>query len=205
MLTEDTLLGHNKKVEASNISLQLLQKFYKKYLCDRLFVFELENDDEVILVFKEENMCHLLGIQHVMTGQHRAKDYAGSTGYQLIEDGTVTCSFLESKNKSGYRGIRNRLAYFHFVVSMLQSPELIEFTKDGLTTRMNFDLLMYQQHIQETRTVYLHLGLEKDKKSNVYRPVSFYEDKSDRYVVGRTKWKVMKVRVESSYLGVPSS
>lgn len=50
------------------ISLQEIQKFYAEKLENRIFQYTLRGGQVIELAFYKENLCHLLGIQHVISG-----------------------------------------------------------------------------------------------------------------------------------------
>ncbi|MGZ4111816.1 MAG: PBECR4 domain-containing protein [Tumebacillaceae bacterium] len=188
MLTIDDLLTLQRMPRESDISLELFQQFYKLYLCDQIFIFELEDGKEIKLQFEEDNLCHLLGIHHIL--KHRR--YKGQSGYELIVDGTVTIQFLKQQNKIGYQSKKHRLLYFPFVYQMILTPLLVEYSGTGMQSSMDFELIIYNSVDRK----YLHLGLRKDRDSDFYYPVSFFEDSRDRYVSGQKLISVHHVRID---------
>ncbi len=52
---------------------------YEQNLCDKLFVLVLSNKKEINFRFFREDLCHLMGIQHVYG---KSKAYLGKTGYE---------------------------------------------------------------------------------------------------------------------------
>ncbi len=144
MLSVTDLLTIQKKPNIKDVSLQLFQEFYKEHLCGRVFHFELDDTDRpsIKLRFKEENLCHLLGIQYIVAKLKNKHEYAGKTGYQKLENGTLTFDFLKATDRTWFKSKRNRMLYFPFVHQIVQNPTVIVFSNDGLNTNLDVDALV---------------------------------------------------------------
>jgi hypothetical protein len=194
MLSVTDLLTIQKKPHEKDISLQLIQTFYKEHLCDRVFHFELDDEERplVKLRFEEKNLCHLLGIQYIVKHMRNRHIYAGESGYKLIENGTVTIDFLKRTNRTWYKSKKNRILYFPFVYQVVNNPTVIVFSSDGLNTSLDVDIILYN-HIDNT---YLHLGLDKDADSDYYYPKSFYDRKKNDHIDGRKHLPIKSIKIE---------
>ncbi|MEB6551135.1 PBECR4 domain-containing protein [Heyndrickxia sporothermodurans] len=194
MLSVTDLLTVQTMPSVTDVSLQTIQLFYKEHLCDRVFIFELDDKDRPIvkLRFSEKHLCHLLGIQYVLTPQMHGYKYLGSTGYTFIEDGTVTFDFLKTENKIGFKSKKRRMLYFPFVYQILKNPTTIIFNKSLVSTMIDVDIILYNQ----LNNTYLHLGIDKDADSDFYYPKSFYDRKKDDHISGQTQVLVKAMRVE---------
>lgn len=188
MHTVEDLLTIQRMPRESEISLQVIQQFYKKYLCDRIYVYQLASGEEVRFAFKEDNLCHLLGIQHIL----KPYRFQGQSGYDLLADGTVTIQFLKQKNKQGYKSKKHRILYFPFLYQLVLAPILIQSESEGQSGNMQYELIVYNQ----VDCKYLHLGLRKKEDRDFYYPVSFFEDGRDRYVSGQPVRLVHTVHVD---------
>lgn len=165
MLRVEDLLVIQQMPRESDLSLELIRQFYKLHLCDRIFILELDDGTEIHFMFEEDNLCHLLGIHHIL-GSHK---FQGQSGYDLIVDGTTTIQFLKRQNKQAYKSKKQRILYFPFVYQMIWNPVLIEYTGQ-VNTRMDFEIILFNMIDRK----YLHLGLRKYKNSHFYYPVSFF-------------------------------
>lgn len=195
-MRETDLLRMTEMVPEEKICLQTYLRFYEEHFCRKFFIYEIEDGSEVLLTFQEENLCHLLGVHHVVKGLRKKSDYEGRQGYEAIRSGHLTVPFLHATNKKGYKSIRRRLRLFPFLYQMVHHPQLVEFTDNGLITRMRFDLLMHYHNDMDS--LYMHVGLSKFRRDrNIYFPRSFFEDTEPRYIEGRVQRKVIQVRVES--------
>ncbi|HDR7455009.1 TPA: hypothetical protein QCX53_005139 [Bacillus cereus] len=194
MLSVTDLLSLTTKPKEKDISLQVIQKFYKEHLCDRLFIFELDDPQRSIikLRFKEANLSHLLGIHYILKPTKKGASYAGQNGYNLLENGTVTFELLKTTNKQWFKSKKNRMLYFPFVYQVLQNPTAIIFSSSHLTTQLDLDIILYN-HLDNT---YLHLGLDKDSDSDFYYPKSFYDRKKDDHIAGQTKLTIKSKKIE---------
>lgn len=194
MLSVTDLLTIKTKPAEADITLQTIQQFYKEHLCDRVFIFELDDPNRpfVKLRFHERDLCHLLGIQYVVKGLRNKNQYAGEPGYNKLEDGTVMFDFLRTTNNAWFKSKRNRMLYFPFVYQIVQNPTMIIFTAGASTTKLDVDIILYS-HMDNT---YLHLGIDKDADSDFYYPKSFYDRKKDDHIAGRTVLPVKSINVE---------
>jgi hypothetical protein len=194
MLSTSDLLSIKKKPSEKDISLQTLQTFYKENLCDRVFIFELDDPDRPVIKirFHENHLCHLLGIQYVVKKLKNKSEYSGAKGYQKLENGTLTIDFLKQTNNTWYKSKKNRMLYFPFVLQVVSNPTVIVFSDENLQTKLDFDIILYNH----TDNTYLHLGLDKTSGSEFYYPKSFYEQKKDDHINGRKQLTIESIKVE---------
>lgn len=194
MLSVTDLLTIQTKPELTDLSLQTIQEFYKENLCDRLFVFELEDTSRqtIKLRFKEDHLCHLLGIHYIMSSTQNATSYAGHSGYNLLRNGTVTFDFLKTTDRINFKSKKNRMLYFPFVYQVLQNPTAIIFDGSTTNTRIDVDIILYNQ----LNNTYLHLGLDRNGKSAYYYPKSFYDRKKNDHITGQTQITIKSKRIE---------
>jgi hypothetical protein len=189
----DLLTIKNRPLEV-DISLQTIQQFYKEHLCDRVFIFELDNKERPVvkLRFHERHLCHLLGIQYVVKGLKNNKNYTGEPGYKKLKDGAMTFDFLKTANTVWFKSKKNRMLYFPFVYQVVQNPTMIIFSVGTLTTKLDVDIILYS-HMDNT---YLHLGIDKDIDSDFYYPKSYYDRKKDDHIAGRDQLAVKSLKIE---------
>jgi len=86
-LTLEQLMVRTTKPLISDISLQVLQELYEQYLLPYSFVYELSNDDTIVLHFEKENFCHLFGLEKMLTGKILAMDLKKYKGmHQFLKE-----------------------------------------------------------------------------------------------------------------------
>jgi hypothetical protein len=194
MLSVTDLLTIQTKPKVNDISLQTIQEFYKEHLCDRLFVYELEDTDRPIikLRFSEFHLSHLLGFHYILKPTRKGTSYTGQSGYDRIKDGTVTFDFLKQANNQWFKSKKNRMLYFPFVYQILQNPTAIIFDQQLVSTRLDVDIILYNQ----LNNTYLHLGIDKDEDSDFYYPKSFYDRKKDDHITGQKQVIIKSKRIE---------
>ena len=171
------------------ISLQEIQKFYAEKLENRIFQYTLRGGQVIELAFYKENLCHLLGIQHVISGN---KEYIGIRGYRKIESGVLTADLLRKHNENQYRQMRIRIAKFMEVANLLVNGSIYRFyflrQKDS---KIRADYIVYWHNIDSK--IYCNLFLAKKrtllvdaKKSNGYTAISYTvlkeKDDHDMYI-----------------------
>jgi hypothetical protein len=196
MLSVTDLLTLQNLPSESDLTLQTIQEFYEEHLCNRVFVFNLDDEDYPVikLRFEKRHLCHLLGIQYVVKGLKKKSIYSGEKGYKQIENGTVTFDFLKKTNIQWYKSKKKRMLYTPFIYQIVANPTIIEFTPGNLTTRLDVDIIFYNQ----VDNTYLHLGLEKDTDSDFYYPKSFFDRKKDDHIEGRRQLTVLTTEIETN-------
>jgi hypothetical protein len=182
MLTIEQLQGLTALPKMSDISLKLLLEFYEANLCGREFKYDLADDTgtnhSVSLVFRNENFCHLLGLQHIKSSG--SKIIQGVRGAQDIKDGRVTFDTLKTVNAGRFKSVKYRIQYFPFLLQLLQNPSVIQFdpalVNDCVIT---CDLMLHEDY--ESRKV--HLGIEKNTDGEYFAKTYMIENKcGTRYI-----------------------
>ena len=166
------------------INLKLLLENYSNNLCNKIFKYTVLNrtknkDDNVIIRFYNENLCHLLGLQHVYD---KSTKYLGESGYNLIKEEKLTVNSLKQHNAKGYNYIKIKLKHFDEIYDIMTNGVLIRFKPELVYPRtiITADFLL----IKDNATYILHLFLRKEyENSDNYAPVSFvvHTDKDDHY------------------------
>ena len=70
----ERFLNRRKKVSISQIDLKLFFEFYKKYICQYLYSYTLEDNKEIVVRFEEDNFSYVLGLHKFKS----IKDYENS-------------------------------------------------------------------------------------------------------------------------------
>lgn len=171
------------------VNLQELQKKYESELCDRSFVFELENNKNIEIVFFREQFCHLLGIQYIFEHDRR---FIGRQGYNKILNGDITSESLQKHNSKQFSFIKERLQNFNKIKNIVTTGELIKFYPERAKpkTKIAADFIIFQN--EEAHILHLFLRQER-QNSNVYAPVSFVikslNDKSKHQFIDNQEYK----------------
>ena len=74
----------------------------------RMFKYKLNGKIDVAIIFYRENLCHLLGLQHIYG---KNKEYLGINGYNKIKNGQLIKNNLKKHNKAEYNRIEIKLDY----------------------------------------------------------------------------------------------
>ena len=166
------------------ISLKLLLNNYNCNLCNKIFKYTVlnrtrNNGDRIIIRFYNENLCHLLGLQHVY---HKSSKYLGKNGYNLIEDEKLTIKSLKKHNEKGYNFIKIKLKHFDEIYDIMINGSLIRFNPDKVfpKTYISADFML----VKDNTTYILHLFLRRENNNtDNYAPVSFvvHTDKDKHY------------------------
>lgn len=135
LLTTKELKLINRKPLESELSLELLLNYYEEFLTERVFAFELDYSTKPVvnLRFEKDNLCHLLGFQHIFEDEPDATSYSGASGYDLIKTGIVTMdTFKKPHIRPKYKASRERILYFAYIYQLLKNPTVILFSNEHL-------------------------------------------------------------------------
>ncbi len=174
--------------------LQIIQSYYERRLCDRLFRYTLSNGTVIEITFYREAFCHLLGIQHIT----RNRRYIGRTGYERIQNGQLNIRQLKDTNRAGYAKIKHRIEFFTHIGHLMEYGDIFRFYPERAgNTRIQAAFLVHEKD----RELYLHLFLAKESpNSNAYAPVSYIvltdrDDAPMRYISGQEHKKVIALDI----------
>jgi hypothetical protein len=125
-------------------------------------LYELKHkQQEVRLRFKQGDLCHLLGIHHILSGSENF----GERGFKKLKFGTNTFSTLMHANKGNYEDMEYRKLYFPFVYQLIHNPKVvINDPHDSSLVRAQFS---FYNNVSEH---YVELKLRVEK-SNVFEVI----------------------------------
>lgn len=170
--------------------------FYETELCNRIFKYQLNNKIDIEIIFYIENLCHLLGLQHIYK---KNKKYLGQSGYDKIKNGQLKRNNLKKHNKAAYNEIEIKLNLFDEISDMLKSGKLIKFYqyRTKPLSSIPADFIIFQ----DKKEYILHLFLKQENdKTNQYVPISFIvkssNDKSkNQYISGQEYKKITNFEI----------
>ena len=200
MLSVTDLLTLTKKPKRKFLSLLTIQQFYKEHLCDRLFIFETDNVERPVikLRFKEEHLCHLLGLHYIFDEKRHGTAYIGDEGYNLIKNGTLTFEFIEQIDKNALSKNENRILFFPFTYQILQNPTSIVFLPETVPfkSQLKVDLIFYNR----LNNRYIHLGLDRFKnRPQNYFPKSFFDRRDTNFIDGQKEMNIISIKTLKEY------
>ncbi len=162
MLSICDLINRESLPQEQEISLRLLMDFYEKYLCTRVFIFTLEDDIEVKIIFTDgSEVFHLLGANHIyantpMTGKRFAKG---------VRDESITLASLRKLNAKAYRDYLDRICSLACIDAVLKKSEYLWF-KDGRIQGSGIEVkYLLLKNIDEKS---LHLGIDRRHEDRPY-------------------------------------
>lgn len=125
MLTLDNLLGANNVSNITDISLQLYKDFFDNVLCNRLFLYNLDDGKKLTLKFEQTNLLHILGAQHIL-----GKNYKATKFNNAIIDGTMTFQELEKRNRIVFNDYTDRFLNFSNIYHIITNCKMIYFNRE---------------------------------------------------------------------------
>ena len=197
MLTTDELLDLTRLPKISEISLKLLQEFYDIHICPSIYMFELENKSSIKLEFLDVNLCHLMGLQHIVPYKLK-KFYGGENGYMGVFNEDITIRKLKDIDERKFSRDKDKILCFSFIYQLLRNCEIIKFNNIKGNSKITCEFILYNTHYERR----IHLGIEKDEVRGVYYPRTFIveRDNGDRLVINQEKIKILNTKIISKYL-----
>ena len=179
-----------QKPRINDISLNLLCEYYKKHLLPFKFKYVLDGaGKDVVLEFKKENFCHLLGIDSIAkksVSKNKLSDYRGVSGFSNIEDNSITFTHLKIMNKKKFKDVKAKFVYFYLLPKLVTKPFAVKFENSNVfpPTSIECEILFYSKVANDNAII--HLGIEK-KENGYYFPRTFFvekvsEEKYDIYI-----------------------
>lgn len=182
-LAIDDLASIESKPTEHEITLKTIADFYNHYMVSTEFEFTLDHSTQqtVKIRFEKDNLCHLLGFQHIFADEPNAKSYVGQSGFSLLEKSEVTFSTFKSSPNllNKYKQDKERILYFPFIYQLLLEPDFIAFSNASLSTNISTEFILYNQKNKR----YIHLGVDKHENTeDIYFPRTFLVTKSNKFV-----------------------
>ncbi|MGL5417079.1 MAG: hypothetical protein ACRDAU_15535 [Clostridium sp.] len=149
MLTLKELKVIKEMPKEEDITLELLAKFYDKYISNR--IYEVETIDNKVLTFKVENkhFPHLIGLHKFVdkTKKHKNKlvhynrELKSTKGFINIKNSKITLNDLKLvgyKSKT-YKAYKKRILNMPFTYQLLRKSKFLSYDKNlvGKDTRIN--------------------------------------------------------------------
>lgn len=58
-------LVNQDNIYIRKLDTKVLQDFFIQYICNNVYIFNLSNNDNIRLLFKESQFCHVIGIASI--------------------------------------------------------------------------------------------------------------------------------------------
>lgn len=143
LLTTKELKLINRKPLESELPLKLLLNYYEEFLTERTFAFELDypTNPLINLRFEKDNLCHLLGFQHIFEDEPDATSYSGASGCDLINSGTITMdTFKKPHIRPKYKEGREWILYFAYIYQLLKNSTVLLFSNEHFSLKYQRNL-----------------------------------------------------------------
>lgn len=166
MVKEINLLKRND-ISFNNISLKLYKDFFKNILCNRVFLYILEDNRKIKLLFEETHFLHILGAHHILGGNYKASKFN-----EEIELGNMTFEELEKRNNVKFNDFTDRFLNFANFYYTITNCSMIYFDKDVYNntkngekeSKMDFKYILYN----DLNNKIIHAGLDTYNKGRSF-------------------------------------
>ncbi len=177
-----------KKISFSQIDLKEFFKFYKE-ICLYKYNYVLDNQEEIILFFEENNFSHLLGLHKFK----KIKSYKYSNDINKdIENYRIEFSSLIKEEPFVLnKELRDRLTYFPVLRTLLENVDTaLKYDLNVIwNSKIEFSFLLKTDKI--SILVYLAVKEIKNNKK-ICVPVSLLVDRNDRF--SKMNLEILKIK-----------
>ena len=187
----ERFLNRRKKVSISQIDLKLFFEFYKKYICQYLYSYTLEDNKEIVVRFEEDNFSHLLGLHKFKS----IKDYENSKKINediLKEKITFKELRLNEENVILKNGeLLDRLTYFPVLRTLLENVDTaLKYNLNVIwNSKIEFSFLLKTDKI----SILIYLAVKEIKNNKkICVPVSLLVDRNDRF--SKMNLEILKIK-----------
>lgn len=177
-----------KKISFSQIDLKEFLQFYKK-ICLYKYNYTLDNQDEIILLFKENNFSHLLGLHKFK----KVKSYKYSNDINRdIENHKITFfSLLEKEPYVLNKELKDRMTYFPVLKTLLENTDTaLKYDLNVIwNSKIEFSFLLKTDKI----SIIIYLAVKEiSQNKKICVPVSLLVDRNNRF--SKMKLKELKIK-----------
>lgn len=146
--TSDELLVL-EKISIYKLKTDILQEFYLNNLCNKGFIFELENGDVVRFTFDKEDFCHLIGFSYF--------GYNGISGWEKLTE--TPKKIAEFKNNQYFSFLQYRILYFRNIVTILNNPNIYIYKAEDYP-EFNYKSIYFAVIRIDNRVLKLGIGID---------------------------------------------
>lgn len=156
-----------------NITLQEIAEMYRDTFVGKIFEFDVAGQNTPIRVkFDESHLKHMIGLHYLYPV--KGKKFRPQHMYRSMLDGNLTLEMLEKKNPQEYRKRLKRIQCFQLLPELLGQAYCGVGTAGGNLNKVNFFFF------DETVDRYLYLGVMLEKKTGLYLPMTFVENRTKK-------------------------
>lgn len=171
-----------------------LRELMMKYeeLIGKNYCYELVNNSEIEVIFKEENFPHIIGLHKLLDikelNRLNKKTISGKNIYKKLKQGKIKNELILSSYY--YKTIENRFKYFFKIEDLVFERVIYDFDRTKLRSKIKADLVLYT--IEDE--LYIQLFLVKNNKG-YYVPMTFIVEYDDRYVRGQVYYNIKRLSI----------
>lgn len=177
-----------KKISFSQIDLKEFLKFYKE-ICLYRYNYILDNQEEIVLFFEENNFSHLLGLHKFK--KIKSYKYSNDINNDIENDKIIFSDLLEKEPYVLNKELKDRLTYFPVLKTLLENVDTaLKYDINIIwNSKIEFSFLLRTGKI--AILVYLAVKEIKNNKK-ICVPVSLLVDRNDRF----SKMKLQELKIK---------
>lgn len=163
---------------------------YQKLLNKR-FIFTLENQNVIEVIFQKNNFYHLLGF-HKLSDINKLNINTSNNPNSIFKDikrGVISDSLV--KGSIYYYKVESRVDNFYKINNMIFNDIIVDFDSTKIGTKIKAKYILFTKELNE----YFNLALGLDKNGKYYYPETFIVHNGNYYQKNQNHFKVSKLEI----------
>lgn len=167
----------DNKINVKRLDSNTVVSYYKKYISDKVFRFDLSNEDILFVPFRDSNFCHLAGFHKL--------GYDGLDGFLKLEYTNIDFGKINNHNIGPYKQFikyQDRPKYFNKIYDMITNYSNLNVVYNyEKPTHSNMDKLKHilvMNDDNKKNSYHIGLGISDD---GTYYPNTFIVNKGSQF------------------------
>lgn len=182
-------LMNEPNIYINKINTQVLQEMYSVYLEPNVYRFKLSDNNEINLLFSEDQFCHLIGFSYF--------GYDGGDGWEKLKKNPKKIS--EFGKHKDFNFLKYRILNFRKLVNLLNSPNVYIYKPEEYP-EFNYKSIYFAAIVENNRMLKLGIGIGKNK---IHYPETYIVDldipSHNYYLKEENLINIMSKSVEDKY------
>jgi Barnase-EndoU-ColicinE5/D-RelE like nuclease len=138
------------KIYINKLNTQVLQDFYSEQFAEKVYIFNLDDNSSIHLMFLEEQFCHLAGFQYF--------GFNGIDGWDKLKSSPKKISYFS--NEPNFGMVQFRLQNFAHMLKLIKNPSIYIYKASDYPT-FNYKSVYFAVLKLNNRVFKLGIGINK--------------------------------------------
>jgi len=158
-------LVNQDNIYIKKLDTKVLQDFFIQYICSNVYIFDLSNNDNIRLLFKESQFCHIIGFHYF--------GYEGVEGWDKLSQSPKRVADFSKYPK--FKMLQYRIGNFNKLLKLLNNPDIYIY-KASENKQFSYKSKYFAVYIEENRMHKLGIAVTND---GFHYPETFLIDNNE--------------------------